>query len=80
MGIFFQILVEKDVYMVLCIVDESEGADTARLQAKVLIHTPFRGEAELALMKDMLQIVNPHCVIALEYDQIVAVALMVTEE
>ena len=79
-GVVLQVLVEEDVNVVLGIVDKSEGADGACLQTKIFVHAPLGGEAHLSLMQYVLKVVNGHIVVALEDDEVVAVALVVAEE
>ena len=64
----------------LCVVDKAEGGDAARLQAEVFLHACLRGEGELALVKALLQVVDVHLVHALKDDEIMLVALVVTEK
>ena len=44
---FFQIFVNKHMHMMLGVVDQSEGGDTAGFQSKIFVHPCFRREAEL---------------------------------
>jgi len=80
MGVVLQVLVEKDVDVVVYVVDKPKRADGAGTETKVLLHSPLRGQTELALMKKVLQVVDTHMMVALEDNQIVAVALMVAEK
>ena len=75
-----EILVQEEVYMVLLVVDKSEWRNRARLQAEITRHTLCRGETQLALMQAVFKVVNSHILVAIEADQIVAIALVVTEK
>ena len=62
------------------VVDEAEGGDAAGFQAEVFLHAGFRCEGELALVQSLLEVVDVHLVHALEDDEVVLVALVVTEK
>ena len=62
------------------VVDETEEGDGAGDSSEVFLHALFGGEGELALMQLMLQSVDVHLLVALEDDQVVAVALVVSEK
>ena len=68
------------MHVVLRIVHQAEGRHRAGAQAQPLLHTLLRGEGELSLMQALLQVVDSHRLLAIEDNQVVAVALMVTEE
>ena len=76
----FEVVVEEEVSVILLVVDESKRRDRARLQAQVALHTLRRGEAQLALMQTMFEVVNRHILVAVEAYQVVAIALMVAEK
>ena len=75
-----QVLVEKEVHMVLRVVDKSEWRYRARLETEVARHTLCRGEAQLALMQTVLKVVNGHILVAIETDKVVTIALVVAEK
>ena len=75
-----EVLVDKEVHLVVFVVDEAEGGDAAGLQAEVFLHAGLRGEGELALVQTLLEVVDVHLVHALEDDEIVLVALVVPEK
>ena len=63
-----EVLVDEEMDVVLCVVDEAEGGDAARFQAEVFLHAGFRGEGQLALVEALLQVVDVHLVHALKDD------------
>ena len=63
-----QVLVDEEVHFVVLVIDEAERGDAAGLQAEVFLHTSFRSEGELALVKALLKVVDVHLVHALEDD------------
>ena len=75
-----EVLVDEEVYVVVFVVDEAEGGDAAGFQAEVFLHASFRCEGELALMQTLLEVVDVHLVHALEDDEVVLVALVVSEK
>ena len=85
-----QILVEEEMDMVVGVVDESEGRDTARFEPQITHHALWRGERELAtggkslrhqrLLQATLEVVYVEVVVAMERYKIMAVALMIAEE
>ena len=66
--------------MTLLIVDKSKRRHRARLQAEVSLHTLWRGEAQLSLMQTVLKVVDSHILVAVEADEVVAIALVVAEK
>ena len=75
-----QLFVEEEMHMVLGVVDESEGGHGTGLHAEVFHQARFRGEAQLALMQLLFDVVDVHVLVAIEADQIMLVALVVAEE
>ena len=75
-----EVLVEKDAYMVVGVVDEGEGGDGAGCDAEVTLQAVLGGEGELALVEAMLDGVNVHRAVAGEDDEVVTVALVIAEE
>ena len=75
-----EVFIDEEMHLVVFVVDEAEGGDTAGLQAEVLLHAGFGGEGELALMQALLKVVDVHLVHALEDDEVVLVALVVPEK
>ena len=45
-----QVLVEKEVHVVLLVIDKPKRRDRAWFQAKIALHTLWRCEAQLSLM------------------------------
>lgn len=68
------------MYVVLLVVDQSEGRHRAGQQPQVAFHTLLRGKRELALMQAVFEVVDRHILRAVEADQVVAVALMVAKK
>ena len=66
--------------MILLIVYKSERRYRAWLQAEITLHTLWRGETQLALMQAVFEVVNSHILVAVEADQVVAIALVVAEK
>ena len=85
-----QAFVEEEVHMMLCVVDESEGRNAARLKSQVLHHPLWRSKGELAarglplclecLFQSGLEVVNVEVVVTMEADEIVLVALVVAHK
>ena len=76
----FEVVVEEEVHVILLIVDKSKRRHRARLQAEIALHTLWRGETQLSLMQTVLKVVDSHILIAVEADEIVAIALVVAEK
>ena len=76
----FEVVVEEEVSVILLVVDESKRRDRARLQAQIALHTLWRGEAQLSLMQTVLKVVDSHILVAVEADEVVAIALVVAEK
>jgi len=79
-GRILDVLVDEEVDVVFCVVDEAERGDAARFQAEVFLHPCLRGEGKLALMQALLQVVDVHLVHALEDDQVMLIAFVVPEK
>ena len=75
-----EVFVDKEVHLVVLVVDEAERGDAARFQAEVFLHALLRGEGELALVQALLKVVDVHLVHTFENDQIMLVALVVPEK
>ena len=75
-----EVLVEKDAYVMLGVVDEGEGADGAGRDAEVTLQAVLGGEGELALAEAMLDGMDVHRAVAGEDDEVVTVALVIAEE
>ena len=75
-----EVLVEKDAYVMLGVVDEGEGADGAGRDAEVTLQAVLGGEGELALVEAMLDGMNVHRAVAGKDDEVVTVALVIAEE
>ena len=75
-----EVLVEKDAYMVVGVVDEGEGGDGAGCDTEVTLQAAFGGEGEFALVEAMLDGMDVHRAVAGEDDEVVLVALMIAEE
>ena len=75
-----EVFVDEEVHLVVFVVDEAERGDAAGFQAEVFLHAGLRGEGELALVQTLLQVVDVHLVHALEDNEVVLVALVVTEK
>ena len=80
MGVVAEILVKENIDMMVHVIDKAERTDTARLEAKIFLHTPLGGKTEFPLAKEMLKVMNAHGMIALKNNQIMTIALMVAEE
>ena len=82
--------IEEEVYMMLTVVDESEGRDAARFEPKVLHHAFWRSERELSTrgfplrlkcrFESNLEVVNVQIMVTMEADEVVLVAFMVSHE
>ena len=75
-----KVLIEKEMHVVLLIVDKSEGRHRAWLQTQIALHTLWRGEAQLSLSQTLLKVVDSQILVAVEAYQVVAIALVVTEK
>ena len=75
-----EVFVDEEVHLVVLVVDEAEGGDAAGLQAEVFLHAGLRGKGEFALVQTLLEVVDIHLVHALEDDEVVLVALVVSEK
>lgn len=75
-----EIFVEKQMDMVLLVVDQTERRDRPRQQPEVALHALLRGERQFALMQTVLEIVYGHIARRVEADQIVTVALVIPEK
>ena len=75
-----EVLVEKDAYVMLGVVDEGEGGDGAGRDAEVTLQAVLGGEGELALVEAMLDGMDVHRAVAGEDDEVVTVALVIAEE
>ena len=76
----FKVLVDEDMDMMLCVVDQSEGGYASRFQAKVFFHSCFRGESEFSLAQPVFQVMDVHLVHALEKDKVMLVPFVVSEK
>lgn len=75
-----QVLVQIELDLMVRVVDQPEEGDGAGDRAEIFFHALLRSEGELALMQLVLQAVDVHLLVALEDDQIVPVALVVSEK
>lgn len=75
-----KIAIEKQVYMILRIVDQPERRHRPGQQPQITFHALLRCERQLSLMQPVFEVVNCHVVAAVEADQIVAVTLVVAEK
>ena len=76
----FEVLIEKEMYVIILIVDKSKRRHRAWLQAEIALHTLWRGEAELSLVQTVLKVVDSHILVAVETHEVVAIALVVAEK
>ena len=82
--------IEEEVHVMLLVVDESEGRHAAGLKPQILHHALRRGEGELAtrglalclksLFQPGFEVMDVEVVVAMETDEIVLVAFVVTHE
>jgi len=82
--------IEEEMYVMLLVVDESEGRNAAGLEPQILHHAFRRSKRELAargfplrqesLLQPRFEVVDVEVVVAMEADEIVLVALMVAHE
>jgi len=85
-----QCCIEEEMDVVLCVVDEAEGRDAARLEPQILHHALGRGKGEFAArglalglqggFEASLQVVDVEVMVAMEADEVVLVALVVAHE
>ena len=85
-----QASIEEEVYMMLPVVDESEGRDAARFEPKVLHHAFWRSKRELSTrgfplrlkccFESSLEVVNVQIMVTMEADEVVLVAFMVSHD
>ena len=85
-----QASIEKEVYMMLLVVDESEGRDAARFEPEILHHAFWRSERELSTrgfplsleccFESRFEVMNVQVVVTMETDEIVLVAFMISHE
>ena len=75
-----EVLVEKDAYVMLGVVDEGEGGDGSGRDTEVTLQAALGGEGELALVEAMLDGMDVHRAVAGEDDEVVLVALVIAKE
>ena len=68
------------MHVVLLVVHQTEGRHRAGAQTQPALHTLLRCEGEFSLTQSLLKVVYCHRLLAVEDNQVVAVALMVAEE
>lgn len=66
--------------MVFGIVDQSEWRNGSGAQSEVAVHALLGGKGEFSLMQTMFEVVDSHLLVAIEYDQIVSIPLVVAEK
>ena len=76
----FEVLIEKEMYVILLIVDKTKRRYRAGLQTEIALHTLRRCEAQLSLMQTVLKVVDSHILVAVETHEVVAIALVVAEK
>ena len=84
------VLIEKEIDFVVLIIYQAEGRHAAWLQAQILHHPFGRGKGEFATrgqstalqrsLEFVFEVVNGEVVVAVEANQIMLVALMVSEK
>ncbi len=82
--------IEKEVDVVLQVIDKSEGRYTAWFESEIAHHTLWRCEGEFAgcrlaladenFLQSVLKVVDVEVVVAVKADEIVAVAFVVAKE
>lgn len=75
-----QIAVEKEVNVMLRVVDEPERRDGTGFQPQITHHALGRGERQFSLMQPRFEVVDRERAVAVEADQIVPVALVIAEK
>ena len=76
----FEVLIEKEMYMILLVVDKTKRRYRAGLQTEIALHSLRRCEAELSLVQTVLKVVDRHILVAVEANEVVAIALVVAEK
>ena len=75
-----KLFIQEKMHVVFHVVDKSKRRDRTRRNTQILHQSLLRGEAQLALVQLLLDVVDIHVLVAVEADQIVLVALVVAEE
>jgi len=75
-----QVLVEENMNVMFCVVDQPERRNRTRCNAKVFHHTLVRSKGKFTLPELFFKIMNPHMHGMFQDYQVVPVSLMVSEK